>query len=169
LTISGASTGNGTFTKADFEAVIWNTAFGTLDFSNELIGQTTRDGIWGTHGEFNLFQSSGSPLAPTGTEQFELTPSGSSDPMKLVSFIPQLTMPTNAVDAELDIFQSIELIFPTKTNAIYQVQVSTNLVDWIAFKTPFFGNGATNSLHFSTRNENKQYYRVKEGMHFSSP
>ncbi len=147
LTISGATSGTGTFTKTDFEGVNWNTApGGTLDFDRELFDQERRDGIWGVTGEFNLFRSSGSPLAPTGTGDFELTPSGSSNAMSLISFKPQFTMPTNTVDIELSIFQSIELIFPTKTNAIYQVQVSTNLIEWIDFK-PFLGNGATNALH----------------------
>ena len=173
LTISGASSGNGTFTKNDFEAVLWDTRGGTLDFDSELVGQTTISDPWGTthdgdSGDFNLFRATGSPLAPTGTSNFQLTPSGSSegdsDTMNLISFAPVI-----AGDAELTIYQSIELVFPTRTNAIYQIQISTNLAEWINFETPFLGNGKTNSVHFSTRNKSKQFYRVKEGTPPATP
>lgn len=69
---------------------------------------------------------------------------------------------STTVDADVDIFQSIELVFPTISNSSYQVQISSNLVDWVDFETSFQGDGTTNSLHFSTRTTDKQYYRVRE-------
>ena len=48
LTVSGASSGNVTFTKSDFIGWSWATNGGTLDLDAELIGQST-DGLpWGT-------------------------------------------------------------------------------------------------------------------------
>lgn len=69
---------------------------------------------------------------------------------------------TTTVDAEIEIYQSIELVFPTETTSSYQVQTSSNLVDWVDFEAPFIGDGTTNSLYFSTRNDMTEFYRVKE-------
>jgi hypothetical protein len=93
LTVVGATSGNGTFQKSDFGQIVWFTNGGTLNLNQALIGQATANKPWGTAftgsaGDFNLFQASGSPSAPNGTDYFELTPSGSSNRMRLVSFTP---------------------------------------------------------------------------------
>lgn len=77
LTISGASSGNGVFSKSDFAGVYWNTAGGALDFDNQLVGQSTDTQPWGStytgsSGDFNILRSAAS--APTGTYYFQLTP-----------------------------------------------------------------------------------------------
>ncbi len=87
LTISGATSGNGTFTAADFGLVIWSTDGGTLDFGAELVNQATGGGLWGVdRGDFNLFAST--PTAPDGVSSFVLgAEAGSGDPMKLTSMV----------------------------------------------------------------------------------
>lgn len=79
LTITGASSGNGTFTASDFGS--WYFMSGsTLDVNSDLKAQSLAD--------FNLFANS--PGAPTGSSQFVLSPSGTmfSDDLNLVSFAP---------------------------------------------------------------------------------
>jgi hypothetical protein len=94
LTVVGATSGNGTFQKSDFSRLVWFTNGGTLNLNQELIGQATTGSPWGTAnlntsaGDFNLIKASGSPSAPNGTNIFVLTPSGSGDSMRLVSFAP---------------------------------------------------------------------------------
>jgi hypothetical protein len=101
LTVSGASSGNGTFTTADFGDVIFqaNTA---LNLFVQLFGQPQGlGGPWGTHEgqpgfdqahDFNLFGNSEAG-APFGTYYYELTTAGpdegtSGDRMYLTSFSP---------------------------------------------------------------------------------
>ena len=95
LTVSGASSGNGTFTKSDFIGWSWATNGGTLDLDAELVGQDTLDLPWGTDifeggaGDFQLFAAQGSG-APNGTWLFQQTTSeGSGDPMLLTSMSPE--------------------------------------------------------------------------------
>jgi hypothetical protein len=83
LTISGASSGNGTFSKNDFQAIYFATP-SVLNLSSELIGQTLTNGCaFGTStgacgnglgGDFNLFGATAG--APTGTYYFQLTTAG---------------------------------------------------------------------------------------------
>ena len=94
LTVSGASSGNGTFTKSDFIGWSWATNGGTLDLDAELIGQSTDDLTWGTDnfeggaGDFQLIAAQGSG-APNGTWLFQQTTSeGSGNPMFLTSMSP---------------------------------------------------------------------------------
>jgi hypothetical protein len=94
LTVSGASSGNGTFTKSDFIGWSWATNGGTLDLDAELIGQSTDDLTWGTDnfeggaGDFQLIAAQGSG-APNGTWLFQQTTSeGSGNLMVLTSMSP---------------------------------------------------------------------------------
>ena len=94
LTVSGAASGNGTFTKSDFIGWSWATNGGTLDLDAELIGQDTLDLPWGTDnfeggaGDFQLTAAPGSG-APNGTWLFEQTTSeGSGNLMFLTSMSP---------------------------------------------------------------------------------
>jgi hypothetical protein len=87
LTVSGATSGNGTFGLADFgTGWIWDTGGVTLNLATELVGQ----GGWGdANGDFNLFGSTPGSGSPLGTERFELTTNGGAgDKMLLTSFAP---------------------------------------------------------------------------------
>lgn len=88
VTITGASSGNGTFTDADFLSVIWDTN-GTLDFTTQLIGQPTVGLLWGTPdggGDFNIFTHNDSIHPPCGNNYFTLTTSNATgDSMYLTS------------------------------------------------------------------------------------
>lgn len=94
LTISGAESGNGIFSLADFSFFTWNSAGATFDFASEFIGQTTTGGAWGsdqnwvsTSGDFNVFGVSAP--APTAPMSFVLqTNYDAGNKMSLVSFRP---------------------------------------------------------------------------------
>ena len=93
ITVSGASSGNGTFNMSDFDFWFWDTNGATLDLSSQLVGQNTLGNPWGTpqsmSGEFNLFALTVQG-APLGSDYFTLrTNNGSGDLMLLTSFSPQ--------------------------------------------------------------------------------
>ena len=94
ITVSGASSGNGTFGMADFDSWTWQTNGGTLDLGTELVGQPTAEDPWGTSsigdgGDFNFFNTGASPSAPNGVEYFWLaTNGGVGDSMELTSMAP---------------------------------------------------------------------------------
>lgn len=82
LTVSGASTGNGTFVESDFSGFYF-AAFSALDYSRELIGQAMGNactfGDFGTcylgrSGDFNLF--AGGSNAPHGVNYLQLATNG---------------------------------------------------------------------------------------------
>lgn len=94
ITVTGASSGNGTFTLADFDTVLlWENSNASLDFTKELAGQATNGDPFGTPsgngGDFNLFNRSGATDAPDGSFFFTLTTDkGLEDSMQLTSFRP---------------------------------------------------------------------------------
>jgi hypothetical protein len=100
VTVSGASTGNGTFGLADFQDVYWDTGGVALDFTKELVGQST-DGSpygdpWGTDsghgGDFNF--NSSNPSVPKGVFFFALAADGGSgDAMVLTSMAAAVPEP----------------------------------------------------------------------------
>ena len=82
ITVSGASAGNGTWTLEDFDEFSWGTSWDTdfvaLDLSQELVGQPTTNGVWGTSdlfggcssescGGFNIFPIAPASGAPEGS------------------------------------------------------------------------------------------------------
>ncbi|WP_020482103.1 hypothetical protein [Methylomonas sp. MK1] len=99
LTVSNATggLGNGTFQMMDFDFATWDSAGETLDFSQQLMGQWTQGGGWGTSarwdggaGEFNLYAKAGSS-APTSSGYFTLAANNdflNGDLLRLVSFKP---------------------------------------------------------------------------------
>jgi hypothetical protein len=102
VTVTGASSGNGTWTKSDLAKLsslgtytYWDTGGVALDLSKELVGQPTLGNPWGTpdgiSGDFNLFFTNGGPL---GTFFFTLTTDGGTqDSMLLTSFAPVSSTP----------------------------------------------------------------------------
>jgi hypothetical protein len=112
ITVAGASSGNGTFPESDFGLdgffFAWGTAGGTLDFSQQLVGQTTGGDPWasdagvsGNSGDFNVSSNGTDPTAPFGTYYFQLTTDdGAGDPMNLTSFAPaEVPLPTSTAMA----------------------------------------------------------------------
>jgi hypothetical protein len=109
ITVAGASSGNGTFNFADFNGSgtvggFYMITGGTLDFTSQLVGQSTPGGPWGsthdsTTGDFNIFSNFNDLSAPVGTTYFTLTTDGGrEDPMYLTSFAPaSVPEPSSAI------------------------------------------------------------------------
>ena len=103
VTVSGAISGNGTFTLADFDDATWDSGDignATLDLTRELVGQATDGGPWGTQngsaGEFTLFSFDG--LAPSASGPFEIaTARGSGDRLLLTNFTPTNSPPESPI------------------------------------------------------------------------
>jgi hypothetical protein len=99
ITITGASSGNGTFGLGGFDRLVFYAPI-ALDLTNELIGQSLGTGCnFGDDGEacggneddagdFNLFAIDGSG-APSGIWFFNLRPFGSEDDMLVTSMTPR--------------------------------------------------------------------------------
>jgi hypothetical protein len=101
ITITGASSGNGTFGYSDFnEIYFWSPT--PLDLTQELIGQPVSGGTDffgdsdnGLGGDFNIFGNGGA--APLGTFYFQLTTDdGFGDTMLVTSMLPVSTVPEPA-------------------------------------------------------------------------
>lgn len=103
ITVTGATSGNGTWTKTDLAPIsnlgtytYWDTGGGALDLNQELVGQPTANGgPWGTpdglSGDFNFFFTNGGPI---GTFYFTMTTDGGNgDSMLLTSVSPATSLP----------------------------------------------------------------------------
>jgi hypothetical protein len=93
LTVSGATSGNGTFTLADFDYFSWNTKGIEMDLSRDLIGQATVNALlWASEegaGGFGMGAKEGSG-APTSLQWYVLAASeGAGDNLRLISFRPE--------------------------------------------------------------------------------
>ena len=91
ITVSGAPTGDGTFTTSDFSGNTWSTNGGTFNFTQNLVGQTAGIGSWdtpnGSYGDFNFFTTNAS--APNGSGNFTFaTSDGNGVALVLTSFTP---------------------------------------------------------------------------------
>jgi len=109
VTVTGSSAGNGTFTLADFNGVLFDTSSLALNLTQPLVGQPTsspNSATWGTPdpvpssnpaasytGDFQLFAISSS-AAPTGISPFQLgTDYGNGDGLQLASFTSSAAVP----------------------------------------------------------------------------
>jgi hypothetical protein len=99
ITVTGANSGNGTFSLADYNNFFLDTSGGTLDFTKQLVGQPTSNGLWGTTsfgngGDFNIISNFSNLDTPTGVSEFLIaTSGGSGDSLQLTSFAPLATVP----------------------------------------------------------------------------
>ncbi|MCB1208677.1 MAG: proprotein convertase P-domain-containing protein [Verrucomicrobiales bacterium] len=88
ITVSGAASGNGTWSTSDFTTYIL-TIGDALNLAADWIGQPqpSASSVWGRSGDFSVFSVVAG--VPRGTNVLELsTNSGAGDKMKLVSFAP---------------------------------------------------------------------------------
>jgi len=102
LTVSGAISGNGTWSRSDLAPIsnlgtytYWDTGGVALDMNQQLVGQPTTGSPWGTpdglSGDFNFFFTNGGPI---GTFYFTLTSDGGNgDSMLLTSVAPEVPEP----------------------------------------------------------------------------
>lgn len=112
ITIKGANAGNGTFGFADYNGstvyagpigspsggFYMQTGGGTLDFTTQLIGQSTSFGTWGpnNNGDFNIFINGKDSSAPTGFNYFLIETNGAREGgelLLLTSFQPAAAAP----------------------------------------------------------------------------
>jgi hypothetical protein len=95
VTVTGANSGNGTWTLSDLRTNNWWTGDVTLNMLTELVGQPTAGSSWGTpdssSGDFNLFFNprSGGPFGETYFTM--VTNVGKGDAMLLTDFDPVTT------------------------------------------------------------------------------
>jgi len=101
ITVVGASSGNGTWTKADLCAcsalgtyTYWWSGGSALNMFAQLVGQPTLGNPWGTpdgiSGDFNFFFNSPGPL---GTFYFTLTTDGGTQDSMLLTSVAPATVP----------------------------------------------------------------------------
>lgn len=60
----------------------------------------------------------------------------------------------------LRVYLAIELVFPTTTNTIHQLESSTDLAEWRPFGEPITGTGQDFSLLISTRTAGPRFFRL---------
>ena len=133
ITVSGATTGNGTFTNADLPGGAFDTGDALLDLTSELVGQPTAIDPWGTSngngGDFNLFAAVGSG-APSGTFFFQLTTNeGTGDDLVLTNFTPVVTEPVILGDVNRDgtvSFADIGAFISVLSGGGFQAEADTN-------------------------------------------
>ena len=90
VTVTGAGSGDGTWTLADLYDTYWWTGSDALNMGTELVGQPTTGNPWGTSdgssGDFNLWFDNG---GPNGYFNFDLATAGEGgDQMLLTEFDP---------------------------------------------------------------------------------
>ena len=105
ITITGASSGNGTFGLSDFNELVFE-APSALDLTTELIGQTLTNGCTfgtstgpcgdGNSGDFNIFAANESSPAPMGIWWFDLATNNLNGDEMLVTSITPVTVPEPA-------------------------------------------------------------------------
>jgi hypothetical protein len=82
-----------------------------------------------------------------------------------ISFKPtQLSMLPIYTYVDVDIHTSIEITFATTNDAEYTIETSTDFSSWETSGESIAGDGSNKSLHFTTREEEKQFFRVRETM-----
>lgn len=97
VTITGASSGNGTFSLADFSYILLQTNGCTLDLDQPLLGQNNGGlfdpvGMGGMGGDFNVF--AGTPSAPDGSNYGEMrTNGGTGDFLFVTKISPPVVLP----------------------------------------------------------------------------
>lgn len=100
VTVSGATSGNGTFLLGSFNGIHWDTGDATLDLAKEFVGQPTPGSPWGTAGsqcggnagDFNFETTSGP--GPNGISCFTLAADrGNADAMILTAMASPTAAP----------------------------------------------------------------------------
>src|SRR5437762_13630685 len=61
----------------------------------------------------------------------------------------------------LRIYPAIELEVSTSLGCSYEIQSSSNLIDWATFGTPVSGTGSNYNLLVSTKNTERRFYRLQ--------
>jgi hypothetical protein len=93
ITISGATSGNGTFGMADYAGFSFDTNDATLNLATQLVGQTTPHGTWGVGdtGNFSFTSNGNDPTAPTRVVGpfIIATSDGQGDRLRLTSMSPE--------------------------------------------------------------------------------
>jgi len=96
MTLSGAASGNGTYTLGDYTFFSWSTNGGVLDFNRELVGQPTLGDTWADTGSFNAGEFSlyaNNPSAPSSAYSPFALRTSAYEYLRLTTFTP-LSAPT---------------------------------------------------------------------------
>ncbi len=93
MTVSGATSGNGTFFLPDFSVILWHTGGLPLDLTAELVGQPTVGDPWGTStagtaGDFSFLATPLSGAPTVGGFFVAITHEGAGSRLLLTSFRP---------------------------------------------------------------------------------
>jgi len=105
LTISGATSGDGTWSRSDLAPIsnlgtytYWDTGGATLNMLQQLVGQPTTGNPWGTpdgiSGDFNFFFTNGGPI---GTFYFTMTTAGGNGDQVLLTSVEPVPEPGTMV------------------------------------------------------------------------
>jgi hypothetical protein len=65
-----------------------------------------------------------------------------------------------SVGDELKIFQAVEIEFATVVGGTYQIQASSNMVEWVDCGDPIAGDGTTVNRLYSTKGTHHRFFRL---------
>jgi hypothetical protein len=97
ITITGASSGNGTFTLADFNEIAFSSSGFSLNYTTDLMAQNGGT-IFSSVGDFNIFGSTATAPVGVASNTINADAGNGSDLLVLTSFTPASVVPAGVPD-----------------------------------------------------------------------